>query len=855
MYTNGINKYFLAAVLVLSAMVVGCGGGGGGGSAGIESLGISSQPQSLSIYAGETAEFSVTATGNGELRYQWRNAGINIDNATSRIYRIPITTLGDNGKQFSVTVTNGSTSVASTNANLTVINPAPSISTQPVAKSVFFGETATFEVVATGKGSLSYQWRRNNEVISGANSSSYTIQSTDVTDNGAKFSVQITSDYGSVTSQEAQLNVTGFAPSIANQPTAQSVRAGDTAIFSVTATGTGTLSYQWFKNGNSIPGATASNYVTPVVSQVDANSIYSVSVSSYFGNITSQNAVLTLIDANESTACGYTGTSNSTDPLLQYQWHIKNNNLYFASDVPAAGAGLDLCMGSLWTSNISGAGINVNVVDSGLELAHEDLSARIIAGSSRNFVNGSDNPTNSSTDGDHGTSVAGLIAASKNTVGGSGVAPNAGLMGYNFLTGSQTLLDQAISFGSISNYGSTGADIFNFSAGITSSTLSKPSSSSDAIMYNITNLRNGKGAIYIKSAGNGFYGLNQDDPGYNNYCRNFGVSCQNSNQDSNNTVQNAIVTAALNADGTKSSYSTTGSSIWVSGFGGEYGYDVAFDPNVGNYKPAMLTTDQTGCSGGYVRSINPSINHLNKGDGTAANNTNCNYTAGFNGTSSAAPTVSGVVALMLQANPNLTWRDVRHILAVTSRRVNPNQSAIINSSIFNAPFTLEQGWIRNAGGYWYNNWYGFGLVNAASAVAMAQRFTAGSLGSFVSESASANLGVFNIPSGINGITKTFTITGTNPSVVEQAELNIYFGSNYTPLCTQIELLSPSGTKSIIMHALTAHTSSQTGGVRFVSNAFYGESAAGNWTLKFINACIQSQPLSSTLNQQLTIRGR
>ncbi|MFM2074425.1 MAG: hypothetical protein RJB34_730 [Pseudomonadota bacterium] len=850
----------LAAALLLGLSLVACGGGGGGTTAPADPS-ISSQPQSQTVYAGEAANFSVTATGTGTLTYQWRNAGIAISGATSSTYSIPATSLGDNAAQISVVVTGTKGSAASSNATLTVNNPAPVISTQPAAQSVMEGQTATFAVQATGKGTLGYQWKRGSANITGATSASYTTPATVIADNGAKFTVVITNDDGTVTSEEALLTVTGLAPSITTQPSAQSARAGTPVTFTVAATGTGPLTYQWKKGANNIANANSASYTLNAVSLADSAALYSVKVSNAYGEVTSAAVGLTLTAANESSSCGYTATSSSTDPLLSYQWHIKNNNLYFASDVPATGTGFDLCMGGLWASNVSGTGVKVNVVDSGLELAHEDLSARVIAGSSRNFVNSSNDPTLAATTGDHGTSVAGLIAASNNTVGGSGVAPSASLMAYNYVLNVtptvQTLTNFGIAFGATTGYGAVNADILNFSAGSTSATLGSSSTSSDAVVNNLASLRSGKGAIFVKSAGNGFSSLGAG-VGDTTYCNASKVSCQSANQDNNNKQQNTIVVASLNANGTKSSYSTTGSSIWVSGFGGEYGYDNRYVSSSGGYKPAMLTTDQTGCSSGYLRSGSgqDSRNDLDKIDGTGVSNANCNYTAGFNGTSSAAPTVSGVIALMLQANPNLTWRDVRHILAVTSRRVNPNQAPIVNTSNFGTAFTLEQGWVKNAGGYWYHNWYGFGLVNAAAAVAMAQSYTAGSLGAFVAETkaASGGVGATSIPFNSTGLSKTFAITGTSSSVVEQAELTLHFGSGYQPICHQIELTSPAGTKSIVLHMDTAHTTASTSGVRFVSNAFYGENAAGTWTARFINSC-DPQSLSSTTAQQLTIRGR
>ena len=566
-----------------------------------------------------------------------------------------------------------------------------------------------------------------------------------------------------------------------------------------------------------------------------------------------------MVGINESSTCNVTNTSSANEPLFGYIWHIKNTDQYFASTNPAAGSGVDLCMGNLWASGINGNGVKINVVDSGLEIAHEDLVDRIISGASYNFLNLSTDPTRDPTvtltTGDHGTSVAGLIAAtSGNGIGGAGVAPQARLMGYNLIAAAQSLSQNQISFGANTAYQSTATDIFNNSNGAVQTQLLAPNTSQDTILTNLTTLRSGKGAIHIKSAGNNFTGWDNGSDFNGDYtlCREVGISCQNINQDRENTVYNTIVVAALGADGSKSSYSTAGSALWVSGFGGEYGWDVAVVGTgylVNGYKPAMLTTDQSDCFKGYSWS-GEFKNRLDNGN-SGLHNASCNYTAGFNGTSSSAPTVSGVVALMLQANPDLTWRDVRHILASTSRRVNPASAAITAETL-----TLEQGWVKNGAGFWYHNWYGFGLVNAAAAVAMAQSYAV-SLGTFTAQEFSAELENITIPSGgLDGLTKAFSVTG--PTTVEQAELTLYFGTGFIPLCTQIELSSPRGTKSILLNMGSAHTGAATTGVRFLSNAFYGESAAGTWTLRFIKdddtACTSSN-LSSTTRQALTIRGR
>src|SRR5207249_423919 len=108
------------------------------------------------------------------------------------------------------------------------------------------GPTPSFSVAATGTAPLTYQWNKNSVAISGATSSSYTTPATTSSDNGAQFSVAVSNTTGSVTSNAATLtvNAAAVAPSITTQPTSQTVTAGQTATFSVAATGTAPLTYQ-----------------------------------------------------------------------------------------------------------------------------------------------------------------------------------------------------------------------------------------------------------------------------------------------------------------------------------------------------------------------------------------------------------------------------------------------------------------------------------------------------------------------------------------------------------------------------------------------------------------------------------
>ena len=301
---------------------------------------IATQPADQIAITGQTATFSVTATGTS-LRYQWQKDGTNIPGATSSSYTTAATSNADNGARYSVTVSNSEDLVTSSSARLTVspVAVAPAINTQPIAQTVTEGQTAGFSVTATGTGPLTYQWKKNGTNIPGATSSTYTTDTTVSGDNNALFSVVIGNSAGTATSSNATLTVSARAvvPAITTQPAAQSVTAGQSASFSVTATGTGPLTYQWKKNGINISGAISSAYTIPATAAGDANAVFTVEVSNSAGTAISITATLTVTPAAVAPAVtsqpaalsvttGQTATfsviATGTAPL-RYQW-MKN---------------------------------------------------------------------------------------------------------------------------------------------------------------------------------------------------------------------------------------------------------------------------------------------------------------------------------------------------------------------------------------------------------------------------------------------------------------------------------------------------------------------------------------------------
>ena len=307
---------------------------------------ITTQPANASVMEPATATFSVVATGDAPLSYQWMKNGVNIGGATSASYITPPTTMADNGALFSVVVTNAAGSATSANATLTV-TPAPvppSITTQPVSATVVAPANATFSVVATGDAPLSYQWRRNGVNIAGGTGSSIVFGPTDLTQSGSTFDVVVTNGAGTVTSTLVTLTVNAapVPPSITTQPANTTVTAPGAATFTVVATGDAPLSYQWRRNGSNIAGATSATYVkTPTAFPTDNGSTYSVVVTNAAGSTISVSAVLTVNPAPVApsitshpasqtvtmpASATFSVTATGTAPL-SYQWRKNGVNI------------------------------------------------------------------------------------------------------------------------------------------------------------------------------------------------------------------------------------------------------------------------------------------------------------------------------------------------------------------------------------------------------------------------------------------------------------------------------------------------------------------------------------------------
>jgi hypothetical protein len=236
----------------------------------------------------------------------------------------------------------------------------------------------------------------------------------------------------------------------------------------------------------------------------------------------------------------------------------------------------------------------------------------------------------------------------------------------------------------------------------------------------------------------------------------------------------------------------------------------------------------------------------------------------MNGTSAAAPNVTGVIALMLEANPKLTVRDLKYILAKTAQRIDREFSGVsANDIVPGHTIALEDGWVTNKalpGGWRFSNRYGFGAVDAAAAVAMAKSYTDQDHLPPVQTS-----GVDSLLPTPPGTVARMSPTGTSVIIPISPPFNIVesvivmLNIEQTPDigCNQVELTSPAGTKSILIHYANGFSNSSLVDSRILSNAFYGERADGEWKLTFFDFCspgaIPTQ-LSTTLPQSLVIVG-
>ncbi len=540
------------------------------------------------------------------------------------------------------------------------------------------------------------------------------------------------------------------------------------------------------------------------------------------------------------TSCPDLGRNTSpgtADPLASQQWHIGNTGQ--SAYAQAGGTSKeDLDMQTAISDGRDGAGVKVAVVDTGLEICHPDLAANVEAGASFNFNaeawlgSAASDPYLPATAGDHGTSVAGLIASVHgNGIGGRGVAAGAKLRGYNFLETLDPGRAQAFkdSLGSsTARPNSSDVDIFNMSFGSLGAESITPDDDIQVFRHGTRNLRDGKGAIYVKAGGNGFGRCSsmQRIDSVSDFNINDELGCVPVNADRNTNLPYLINVGAFNASGRRASYSASGSALWVSAPAGEFGENT----------PAMITTDQMGTDTGYdaLSAIAGTRNFgLKPG---SQDNPHGDYVSTFNGTSSAAPNTSGAIAILLSAYPKLTWRDVKHLLAISARPIDPDIPAF-TVAIGGAAATLRHAWMTNGAGYSFHNWYGFGAVSVDDLLEAAASHTADSLGPFTLMTTPERAEPVAIPDNRGaGVTQRIEVSDIEDSKrIESLTLAIKATHPFTN-DLGIALTSPAGTESIL---LPVYSETLAGDVdldwKLLSNAFYGESPNGEWTIRIIDA--------------------
>ncbi len=469
------------------------------------------------------------------------------------------------------------------------------------------------------------------------------------------------------------------------------------------------------------------------------------------------------------------------DPLVSQQWHLKNSS----------STRTHLNVESVWayggSGGYRGSGIRIGIVDDGVQTAHPDLAANVDTTNDKDW-NGNDSDPNPGTDDDHGTSVAGVAAArGNNTLGVAGTAPEATIVGLRLIADYVTDSQEAEAMAWKKDI----IQIKNNSWGPEDSgtILEGPGLLTRAALAEAAaNGRGGRGSIFVWSAGNG--GDIGDNSNYDGYA-------------------NSIYTIAIGAtdnSGNQAYYSEPGANLIVCA------------PSSGT-SLGITTTDRTG-SAGY---------------NTASSATGGDYTDDFGGTSSAAPAAAGVIALLLQRNPNLGWRDVQEILIRSAFKVKPTDS----------------GWTTNAAGISFHHDFGAGLLDASTAVSMAATWTNLAPAQSVT-STQSGLSVSIPNNNTTGITRSFDFSS---SALRVEHVTVRVNINHTARGNlEITLTSPSGMSSRLaeVHNDSGDNFSDW---MFSSVRHWGEPSTGTWTLKIADRSSTGNTTGGTLTSaEVVIHG-
>ncbi len=468
------------------------------------------------------------------------------------------------------------------------------------------------------------------------------------------------------------------------------------------------------------------------------------------------------------------------DPLITNQWHYKN------ATVPRTHMNMEAAWKFGASGGVKGAGIRIGIVDDGLQTAHPDLTANVDTVNDKDW-NGNDSDPNPGTGDDHGTACAGNAAAKgNNSLGVSGSAPDATLVGMRLIAASVTDAQEAEAMSYLPGL----IPILSNSWGPndTGNIVEEPGPLTRQALLNATTTgRGNKGTIILWAAGNG------------------GDVGDNSNYDGYANSIHTIAIGATDSSGNRAYYSEPGSNL------------VVCAPSSGVL--GITTVDRTGTNG-Y---------------NTASSASGGDYANDFGGTSSATPSAAGVVALMLEKNPNLGWRDVQEILIRSAFQFQPTDSD----------------WVTNAAGIRFNHNFGAGLIDADAAVNLAATWT--NLAAQTTIASTAGGLPLGIPeNNATGITHTFSITD-NPVRVEHVTVRLNI--NHTSRGNlEITLTSPSGMVSRLT-AVHSDSNDNYANWTFSSVRHWGENSTGTWTLRIADRSTTGNTTGGSLTSaQLTLFG-
>jgi uncharacterized repeat protein (TIGR01451 family) len=452
------------------------------------------------------------------------------------------------------------------------------------------------------------------------------------------------------------------------------------------------------------------------------------------------------------------------DPFIPVLWHLINTGQEGGTP------GVDVAVTNVW-ERYRGNGIVIGIIDGGMQTDHPDLSTNVVTGLGYDYIDGDPDPNPNGPDDNHGTCVAGVAAASgNNNLGVTGAGYNSGLVGLRLIGGFTTDADAASAF----LYENQVIGIKNNSWGpaLDYIFLGGPSPvEQTALRQSVVSGRGGRGVIYTWASGNSR--------------REFG----NANFDGYSNSRYTIAVTGTDDRGGIVSYATPGSCVAVAAPTGDSG----------SGRQDITTTDRTSTNG-----YNPSpgtIDYVNE-----------DYTRTFDGTSSACPLASGVIALILEANPNLGWRDVQEIVMRSARVISPENPE----------------WQTNAAGFHFNYNFGAGMIQADAGVELARNWTNLKPETNVVHEISS-LGLVIPDDDLVGVSYDFFVTEPNLRVEHVTlEVNI---SHPRRGDLVIDLVSPSGMVSRLATPRPYDPFSDLQWT-FMTVFNWGEDAVGRWTIRF-----------------------